>query len=158
MQILTFWEIYIFCIRFELQNVYSRDETFELDNKYIFRCLLLQHRLTVFGELYWIKELGTAAPYGCNYQIKGVGSMSSPYANVLISWVFLTNNNDKGEAMDIGIKTKSSSAKFNHRYLTSILLIQLINHKVFTKLKQHCSLFPSQSYENYDDLPKNPQT
>ena len=24
-------------------------------------------------ELYWIKELGTAAPYGCNDQIKGVG-------------------------------------------------------------------------------------
>ena len=29
-------------------------------------------------ELYWIKELGTAAPYGCNHQIKGVGTLSSP--------------------------------------------------------------------------------
>ena len=29
-------------------------------------------------ELHWIKELGTAAPYGCNDQIKGVGALSSP--------------------------------------------------------------------------------
>ena len=29
-------------------------------------------------ELYWVKELGTAAPYGCNDQIKGVGTLSSP--------------------------------------------------------------------------------
>ena len=29
-------------------------------------------------ELYWIKELGTAAPYGCNDQIKEVGTLNSP--------------------------------------------------------------------------------
>ena len=29
-------------------------------------------------ELHWIKELGTAAPYGCNDQIKGVGTLNSP--------------------------------------------------------------------------------
>ena len=29
-------------------------------------------------ELYWIKELGTAALYGCNDQIKGVHTLSSP--------------------------------------------------------------------------------
>ena len=37
-------------------------------------------------ELYWIKELGTAAPNGCNDQIKGVGTLSSPsrkHTNVL---------------------------------------------------------------------------
>ena len=37
-------------------------------------------------ELHWIKELGTAAPYGCNDQIKGVGTLSSPsckHTNVL---------------------------------------------------------------------------
>ena len=28
-------------------------------------------------ELFWIKELGTAKPYGFNYQIKGVGTLSS---------------------------------------------------------------------------------
>ena len=27
-------------------------------------------------ELHWIKELGTAAPFGCNDQIKGVGTLS----------------------------------------------------------------------------------
>ena len=37
-------------------------------------------------ELHWIKELGTAAPYGCNDQIKGVGTLRSPsckHSNVL---------------------------------------------------------------------------
>ena len=37
-------------------------------------------------ELHWIKELGTAAPYGCNDQIKGVGTLRSPsckHTNVL---------------------------------------------------------------------------
>ena len=29
-------------------------------------------------ELFWIKELGTAMPYGCNDNIKGVGNLSSP--------------------------------------------------------------------------------
>ena len=27
-------------------------------------------------ELFWIKELGTAMPYGCNDNIKGVGNLS----------------------------------------------------------------------------------
>ena len=34
--------------------------------------------MKVQRELYWIKELSTAAPYGCNDQIKGVGTLSSP--------------------------------------------------------------------------------
>jgi hypothetical protein len=29
-------------------------------------------------ELFWIKELGIAMPYGCNDNIKGVGNVSSP--------------------------------------------------------------------------------
>jgi hypothetical protein len=32
-------------------------------------------------ELFWIKELGTAMPYGCNDDIKGVGNLSSPGCN-----------------------------------------------------------------------------
>jgi hypothetical protein len=32
-------------------------------------------------ELFWIKELGTAMPYGCNDNIKGVGNLSSPGCN-----------------------------------------------------------------------------
>ena len=57
-------------------------------------------------ELHWIKELGTAAPCGCNDQIKGDGTISSPsckHTNVL---GILTNNNDERETMDIGITTK----------------------------------------------------
>ena len=37
-------------------------------------------------ELHWIKELGTAAPYGCNDQIKGFCTLNSPsckHTNVL---------------------------------------------------------------------------
>ena len=37
-------------------------------------------------ELHWIKELGTAAPYGYNEQIKGVSTLRSPsckHTNVL---------------------------------------------------------------------------
>ena len=55
-------------------------------------------------ELYWIKELGTAAPYGCNDQIKGVGTLSSPSCkdtNVL--GIF---NKQQREAMNIDITTK----------------------------------------------------
>ena len=29
-------------------------------------------------ELFWIKELGTAMPYDCNDNIKGVGNLASP--------------------------------------------------------------------------------
>jgi hypothetical protein len=32
-------------------------------------------------ELFWIKELGTAMPYGCNDNIKGVGNLSSHGCN-----------------------------------------------------------------------------
>ena len=43
-------------------------------------------------ELYWIKELGTAMPYGCNDNIKGVGNLSSPACNdVNVMRLFNTN-------------------------------------------------------------------
>ena len=32
-------------------------------------------------ELFWIKEVGPAMPYGCNDNIKGVGNLSSPGCN-----------------------------------------------------------------------------
>ena len=32
-------------------------------------------------ELFWIKELGTTMPYGCNDNIKGVGNLSSHGCN-----------------------------------------------------------------------------
>ena len=57
-------------------------------------------------ELYWIKELGTAALYGCNDQIKGVGNLSSPsckHTNVL---GIFNKQQRRREAMDIGITTK----------------------------------------------------
>ena len=68
------------------------------------------------------QEFGTAAPYGCNDQIKGAGTLCSPsckHTNVL--GIFNKQQRQR-EAMDIGItkknnkKTKNSSARFKHRY------------------------------------------
>ena len=44
-------------------------------------------------ELFWIKELGTAIPYGCNDNIKGVGNLSSPGCSEInvMSPFFYTN-------------------------------------------------------------------
>ena len=79
-------------------------------------------------ELYWIKELGTAALCGCNDQIKGVGTLSSPlHANILMSWAFLTNNNDEREAMDIGITTTKKTPQLDSSIDTFINLIDSID-------------------------------
>ena len=50
-----------------LENIYHSSEN--LVN------IRLHQRLR---ELHWIKELSTVAPYDCNDQIKGVGTLSSP--------------------------------------------------------------------------------
>ena len=52
-------------------------------------------------ELHWIKELGTAAPYGCNDQIKGVGTLSSPSCK---------------HAHVLGIFNKQQQRKRSHRH------------------------------------------
>ena len=39
----------------------------------------VQKRRRRDGELFWIKELGTAALYGCNNQVKGVVIITSPF-------------------------------------------------------------------------------
>ena len=66
-------------------------------------------------ELHWIKELGTAAPYGCNDQIKGVGTLSV-HANILMSWAFLQTTMTKEKPWTLALQQKSSSARFKHRY------------------------------------------
>jgi hypothetical protein len=43
-------------------------------------------------ELFWIKELGTAMPYGCNDNIKGVENLSSPgCSEINVMSLFNTN-------------------------------------------------------------------
>jgi hypothetical protein len=43
-------------------------------------------------ELFCIKELGTAMPYGCNDNIKGVGNLSSPgCSEINVMSLFNTN-------------------------------------------------------------------
>jgi hypothetical protein len=44
-------------------------------------CSILNTPYCTDRELFWIKELGTAMPYGCNDSIKGVGNLSSPGCN-----------------------------------------------------------------------------
>ena len=67
-------------------------------------------------ELHWIKKLGTAAPYGCNDQIKEVRTLSSPSCkrtNVL--GIF---NKQQRRKRSHGHRhyNKNSSARFKHRY------------------------------------------
>ena len=86
-------------------------------------------------EFHWTKELGTAAPYGCNDQIKGVGTRSSPSCKHTNVGAFLTNSNNEREAMDISITTKKLDSSID----TFINLIDLIDqpqgvHKIKTTL------------------------
>ena len=53
-------------------------------------------------ELFWIKELGTAKPYGFNDQIKGVGTLSRKQTFI----VSLINNRDGKDHMEKGITIK----------------------------------------------------
>ena len=46
-------------------------------------------------ELLWIKELGTAMPYGCNDNIKGVGNLSSPGCNEINVMSLFNKGNNK---------------------------------------------------------------
>ena len=67
--------------------------------------------------LYWIKELGTAAPYDCNDQIKGVGTLSSPSRKSNnVSGIF---NKQQRRKRSHGHRhyNKNSSAKFKPRCL-----------------------------------------
>ena len=67
-------------------------------------------------ELHWIKELGTAAPYGCNDQIKGAGTLSSPlckHTNVL---GILKKTMTKEKLWTSALQQKNSSARFKHKY------------------------------------------
>ena len=54
-------------------------------------------------ELFWIKELGTAKPYGFNDQIKGVGTLSSiSHARRPTSIVSSINSRDEKDHMEKG--------------------------------------------------------
>ena len=54
-------------------------------------------------ELHCIKELGTASPYGCNDQIKGVGTLSSPLCKRTVFGIF--NKQQKTPQLDSSIDT-----------------------------------------------------
>ena len=67
-------------------------------------------------ELHRIKEFGTAAPYGCNDQIKGVGTLSSSsckHTNVL--GVF-SKQQQRKRSHGHRHYNRKSSARFKHRY------------------------------------------
>ena len=75
---------------------------------------LLHQRLR---ELHWIKELGTAAPYCCNDQIKRVDTLSSPSCkrtNVL--GIFNKQQQQKRSHGQWHYNKKNFSARFKHRY------------------------------------------
>ena len=109
-------------------------------------------------ELHWNKELCTAAPYGCNDQIKGVGTQSSP------SWRSIN-------VLGIFNKQQRRKRRHGHRHYnkrtpqldSSIdIYVNLIDSndqpQGVHKLKQCYSLFPSRNYVNYNHLHKITQT
>ena len=68
-------------------------------------------------ELHWIRELGNADPYGCNEQMKGVGTLSSPSCklnNVL--GIFNKQQRRKKSHGHRHYNKKNSSARFKHSY------------------------------------------
>ena len=68
-------------------------------------------------ELHWIKELGTAAPYGCNDQIKVAGTLSSPSCkHTNVPGIFNKQQRRKRSHGHRHYNKKSSSARFKHRY------------------------------------------
>ena len=104
-------------------------------------------------ELHWIKELGTAAPYGCNDQIKGVGTLSSPsckHTNVL----GIFNKQQRRERSHGHRHYNKKTPQLDSSTDTMVNLIDLIDQpQGVHKIKQHYSLFPSQNYVNYNHLP-----
>ena len=104
-------------------------------------------------ELHWIKELGTAAPYGCNDQIKGVGTLSSPsckHTNVL----GIFNKQQRRKRSHGHRHYNKKTPQLDSSIDTLVNLIDSIDQpQGVHKIKQHYSLFPSQNYVNYNHLP-----
>ena len=100
-------------------------------------------------EWHWIKELGTAAPYGCNDQIKGAGTLSRPSCrstNVL--GIFIKQQRRKRSH---GHRRYNKRTQLDSSIDTYVNLIDSIDQpRGGHKLKQN--------YVNYNHLPKNPQT
>ena len=104
-------------------------------------------------ELHWIKELVTAAPYGCNDKIKGVGTLSSPsckHTNVL--GIF---NKQQRRKRSHGHRHYNKKApQLDSSIDTMVNLIDLIDqpqgvHKIKTTLFS----ISLKSYVNYNHLP-----
>ena len=84
-------------------------------------------------ELHWIKELGTAAPYGCNDNIKGVGNLSSPACSS-VNVMSLFNEFPRRKRSHGHRHYKSSHTDINFHELLSYIHEPLGIHHIRTEL------------------------
>ena len=97
-------------------------------------------------ELFWIKELGTAAPYDCNNQVKGVGILTSPSSHTTnVFGLFNQKERRKRSHGRRHYSKKPLSKTLVIDYLL-ILLTLCFKHRVHTRSKPNYFHSPLRNY------------
>jgi hypothetical protein len=98
-------------------------------------------------EFQEVKELGTAMPYGCNDNIKGVGNWSSPGCseNNVMS---LFNTNPRAKRNHGHKRSKLHISTWLHSMYMDHLLIRLSNYIYFDFYCLQCILLVEQNIDN----------
>jgi len=84
-------------------------------------------------ELFWIKELGTTLPYGCNDNIKGVGNLSNSHQGNVNS-LNLLNSQSRRKRSHGHRKNKSKNHVFDFQDVLPLVQTKLGPHEIRTKL------------------------
>ena len=130
-----------------LENVYHSSEN---------PTLLTSLRRT--RELFWIKELGTAKPYGFNDQINGVGTLSS--ISCKKTNIYSLFNKQPRRKRSYGKRRYNKRAP--QQDVTTSTLVDLVdmteNLKVYTRSTPNCSPYHFHSFAVYKNLLWSQQT
>ena len=84
-------------------------------------------------ELFWIKELGTTLPYGCNDNIKGIGNLSNVRQDNVNS-LSLLNSQTRRKRSHGKRKNNSKNHVFDFLNMLPIVETKLGPHEIRTKL------------------------
>ena len=76
-------------------------------------------------ELFWIKELGTAKPYGFNDQVEGVGTLSSPSSKKIN--VYTSFNNQSRRELSHGKRHQNKKAPQQELSMTLVDIVDMID-------------------------------
>ena len=105
-------------------------------------------------ELFWIKELGTAKPYGFNDQIKGVGTLNSISCKKTNIYSLFNKQPRR--------KRSHGKRHYNKRApqpdVTMSTLVDLVDMKVYTRSTPNCSPYHFHSFAVYKNLLWSQQT